>query len=317
MRIKGIVVLATAAALSIGSTLSAAAEWKQQENGTWKYQNENQTWKSNTWFQDADGSWYYLDQDGTMHSGWLYHGGKWYFMAYNGVMQTGLVEIDGAVYFFNPSGDQFIGQKQVNGTVYDFELYGIKSGNLMTSVKFSGNGNQIVRNVKSGGSASGKKADSDTVSAKVSKVNSEIADRLRSINKKSETYGIEAKFESDNVVQVQVDSSVAADSKEALESVKKSIQAVARETLAIADRGSEVICNLPTGGSAIEGKKISDSKVELTIGEEKITKSIDSLIESYLDNKTLDDFVGAEEGVVSIKVNGEEVLYFINCSEKD
>lgn len=153
MRMKKLAVMALAAALSVGSVMTASAAWLQ-EGMNWRYQNDNGTYQAGSWFRDVDGRWYHFDNNGMMQRGWFLDAdGKWYFLAFNGVMQVGLLKVDDRVYYMNPSGDLFLGDMAINGTTYNFGLYGTTNGQptVPATATYAGNGNQTL---PSGGSSS-------------------------------------------------------------------------------------------------------------------------------------------------------------------
>lgn len=157
MRMKKLAVLAMAAALSVGTVMTASAAWLQ-EGSNWRYQNDDGSFQAGTWFRDVDGRWYHFDNNGVMQKGWfLDTDGKWYFLAYNGVMQVGLLKVDNQVYYMNPSGDLFLGDMAVNGTTYNFGLYGTTNGqpSVPATATYGGNGNQSLPSGGSGSSSSG------------------------------------------------------------------------------------------------------------------------------------------------------------------
>lgn len=171
MRMKKLAVLAMAAALSVGTVMTASAAWLQ-EGSNWRYQNDDGSFQAGTWFRDVDGRWYHFDNNGVMQKGWfLDTDGKWYFLAYNGVMQVGLLKVDNQVYYMNPSGDLFLGDMAVNGTTYNFGLYGTTNGqpSVPATATYGGNGNQSL---PSGGSGS----DGRKTQTPVDKVEDAVAD---------------------------------------------------------------------------------------------------------------------------------------------
>ena len=72
-----------AAALSVVMASSAfAGTWENQE-GRWKYHNDDGSYAAAQWVEDQ-GTWYYVEQDGFMKTGWFQDGaGVWYYFDEN------------------------------------------------------------------------------------------------------------------------------------------------------------------------------------------------------------------------------------------
>ena len=70
MRGKKMAVVAMAAAISCGCTMSAmAARWEMAGANDWKYVKDDGTYMVSSWLQDTDGKWYYMGGDGLMKKG--------------------------------------------------------------------------------------------------------------------------------------------------------------------------------------------------------------------------------------------------------
>ncbi len=76
--------------------------WRQEE-GVWRYQDENGNDVKDRWVED-DGNRYYLDARGDMCTGWLNLDGGWYYLETDGRMATGERTIDGVAYTFRDNG---------------------------------------------------------------------------------------------------------------------------------------------------------------------------------------------------------------------
>ncbi len=105
--------------------MTSEAAWV--EDTSWKYVNEDGSFKVDEWFTDSAGKTYYLDEDGSMTIGWLdvpsedaENGVTSYFFDYNGVMVRGLCEIDDRLYLFNEDGSLFSGAKEIEGISLSF-----------------------------------------------------------------------------------------------------------------------------------------------------------------------------------------------------
>lgn len=69
-------------------TTEANAEWRQNVDNTWSYDNI-----SNGWFKDNN-NWYFF-KDGIMKTGWLNDNGKWYYLKNDGSMASNETTPDG------------------------------------------------------------------------------------------------------------------------------------------------------------------------------------------------------------------------------
>lgn len=128
----------TAAAFMMLTASPAMADWKQQTDGTWNWQEEGQnvrsSWKqiNGKWYYfnetgvmqagwlQKDGKWYYLDpKNGDMKEGWVKEGDKWYFLnSTSGEMSTGWVKEGENWYFLDASGSMQTGVIEVDGKIY-------------------------------------------------------------------------------------------------------------------------------------------------------------------------------------------------------
>ena len=145
---KKIAVFAVVAAFSATMTITASAEWKQ-DNGRWWYQYGNGAYAQYgirqiddqkymfdtegymlTGWQEFNGKWYYMAEDGHMLFGWQQLDGKWYYLTEMG-MVTGWMELDGKRYYLNPDGSMRIGDFEVNGTWYKTDAKGAAVVNKM------------------------------------------------------------------------------------------------------------------------------------------------------------------------------------------
>lgn len=81
-------VLTAALALS-SSTAAFAGQWQQDSNGWW-YQEDDQSYPSNSW-KEIDGKWYFFDGNGYIKYGWINDNGTWYFTGADGSMSTNQV----------------------------------------------------------------------------------------------------------------------------------------------------------------------------------------------------------------------------------
>ena len=69
-----------------------------QEGGSWRYQNADGRWSTNTW-QYIDKKWYHFDNGGYMQTGWLLDGKTWYYLKSSGAMATGWL-LDGKTWYY-------------------------------------------------------------------------------------------------------------------------------------------------------------------------------------------------------------------------
>ena len=76
-----------------------------QENGAWKYVDDQGVAVSNVW-KEVNGNWYYFNQDSTMKTGWLKDkDNNWYYLEASGAMKTGWVkDNDGNWYYLKSNG---------------------------------------------------------------------------------------------------------------------------------------------------------------------------------------------------------------------
>lgn len=112
-----------------------AGEWKKDSLGWW-YENEDQSYLSNTWSQ-IDNKWYYFDRNGYMCVGWKMVDRQWYYFYQNGVMAqnawignyylgengamlTSSITPDG--YYVDANGCWITEKKSYCHNVYDTEL---------------------------------------------------------------------------------------------------------------------------------------------------------------------------------------------------
>lgn len=145
--------IAAAAALSIGSAVPVmAAGWQTDEVGTY-YVYDSGNYASNGWrnidgvdyYFDANGymavgwrlvdyQWRYFRTDGTMATGWQQDNGKWYYFDGNGNMKVGWMELKNKTYYFNEDGSMAVGAKEIDGQNYFFQEDGSarKGGGTMT-----------------------------------------------------------------------------------------------------------------------------------------------------------------------------------------
>ena len=292
MRMKKLAVMALAAALSVGTVMTASAAWIQ-EGSNWRYQNDNGTYQAGTWFRDVDGRWYHFDNNGLMQKGWFLDAdGKWYFLAYNGVMQVGLLKVDNQVYYMNPSGDLFLGDMAINGTTYNFGLYGTTNGQpfVPSTATYGGNGNQSLPSGGSGGST--KK---DYNSPAVEEAIKDVANTAESIKDDYTTVeDVKVVDKGNNKVSVNV---------------------VAAEKLDLEDENQRADL-----ASAIQDAfdtvmtHVDDNKAVVVYNGRNITLSGDKDISIYL---TQTNLVNNKGNSVDVKVNidGEEVVYTITLSK--
>lgn len=100
MKKKGLLAMIAAMSLTFATAIPAfAGTWEQQNNGDWKYYNDNGS--TATGWVDYNGSWYYLDASGSMKTGWVKDEGSWYFLYDSGIMAAD-TWIDN--YYVNSSG---------------------------------------------------------------------------------------------------------------------------------------------------------------------------------------------------------------------
>ena len=119
-----------AAALSVAIASSAfAGTWENQE-GRWKYHNDDGSYAAAQWVEDQ-GNWYYVEQDGFMKTGWYQDAaGVWYYLDENtGAMASNTTRnIGGTDYTFDGSGAWMQPQVRLNdgwnGTTYVNRLIG-------------------------------------------------------------------------------------------------------------------------------------------------------------------------------------------------
>lgn len=197
MKMKKLMALLMAGALTIGGTIPASAAWTQS-GSDWRYQNEDGSWQAGKWFQEA-GKWYHFDASGNAQKGWFKDvDGKWYFLAYNGIMQTGLIKVDNNVFFMNADGSLYVGTMKINGIDYIFTEYGTTNGkpSVGASQTWAGNGNQtgVVVGGRGYSSSSGGGSGSDSSSNNTTVIKKQIDNVITDVSKNvSDIVGTEVK----------------------------------------------------------------------------------------------------------------------------
>ena len=137
---------------SNGNTSTATKNNWVQENGKWKYVDENGLAVSNTWKQvngkwyyfngdstmktgwlkDKDNNWYYLEDSGAMKTDWIKHtDGNWYYLQSNGSMKKGwLLDKDNNWYYLQSNGSMKTGWlKDTDGNWYYLKANGAMAKN--------------------------------------------------------------------------------------------------------------------------------------------------------------------------------------------
>lgn len=290
MKMKKFMVAALATAMTLGSVMTASAAWVQ-EGMNWKYQNDNGTYQTNGWFKDATNRWFHFDAAGNMQRGWYQDvDGKWYFLNFDGVMQVGLLKVDNNVYFMDEHGALFIGDRAINGTTYNFGLYGTTNGkpNVPAANTYGGNGNQAL---SGGGSSSGG---NNYVPSPVTPEEAikDVEKKAEEIKQNPAVSDVKVDNKGGNKVEVKVepkadlDLSKAEDKQALTEAVTESVQSV----LDTADEGTAEV--------SVPG--LSEPK---TIGSA-------ADVEKYIDSAYYDLYKN-EKVTVTVKVNGEDVVYTI------
>lgn len=157
--VAGIIVSTTMGMLS---PIPASAEWVNDYQGNWYYQQENQKligWNKidgNLYYFDGNGkmltgwtkagdSWYYLDNNGVLKTGWINYNKNWYYADSTGVIQSGVINIAGKVYIFESNGVMKTSNMVIDGEFYTIGADGeVVGGNVPTPDKeFDGTGNLI------------------------------------------------------------------------------------------------------------------------------------------------------------------------------
>jgi len=83
--------------------------WKQEADGSWWYQYNNDSYPQNKWeyITTSNGSavWYYFNSQGYMYTGWLNAAGSWYYLNADGSLTTDSWYFDGTNwYYFDTNG---------------------------------------------------------------------------------------------------------------------------------------------------------------------------------------------------------------------
>ena len=104
----------------IYAPVSAEASWVEEQS--WRYLNEDGTYKQDDWLTDSAGKTYYFDHEGRMVTGWLdltsdgnEDEADVYFFDSSGVMVKGLCEIGGRLYLFSDDGSLYTGIRTIGG----------------------------------------------------------------------------------------------------------------------------------------------------------------------------------------------------------
>lgn len=287
MKMKKFMVAALATAMTLGSVMTASAAWVQ-EGMNWKYQNDNGTYQTNGWFKDATNRWFHFDAAGNMQRGWYQDvDGKWYFLNFDGVMQVGLLKVDNNVYFMDEHGALFIGDRAINGTTYNFGLYGTTNGkpNVPAANTYGGNGNQAL---SGGGSSSGSTITTpspvtpekaiENVKAEAEAIKDEHKDAIKSLS----------------VVANGNNVAVAVEAKTVTAENKASLEAAIQSSL------DSVLANADDGKATVEYMGLTKDASEIEISK-------------YLTNDMVSTNKG-ETATVTVKVNGEDVVYTITLN---
>jgi len=102
------------------------AGW-EQDGSSWKYQNEDGSYKQKGWYEDENGKWFYF-RDGAMVTGWIYTSdGKYYYQLPSGESANGWLQIEGNWYYFDTDNTMWIGTMTVDSITYHFGNNGICS----------------------------------------------------------------------------------------------------------------------------------------------------------------------------------------------
>lgn len=318
MRMKKLAVMALAAALSVGSVMTASAAWLQ-EGMNWRYQNDNGTFQAGTWFRDVDGRWYHFDNNGMMQRGWFLDAdGKWYFLAFNGVMQVGLIKVDDNVYYMNPSGDLFLGDMAVNGTTYNFGLYGTTNGKpaVPATATYAGNGNQTLPSGGGSHSSSGGGGGSVTPIP----VPEGVADAVGNVKADAEIIKEDAKAVISDIVipdaptmkddtkatvpvvvdvkQVETDADVAV--------AKDAIKALVDTALENVDPDETVTVEIPAG---IDVPGLPTHKKDIKVSD--MDSEMSRLLDKYLSVANYENHKTGTVASVTVLVDGVDVTYTI------
>lgn len=100
---KQAAIVTLAAALTLGSAITAYAGWESDENGRWWYLNDSGSYARDQ-IMTIDGVNYGFDAEAYMMIGWQRFGSDWYyFNPSGGAMMTGWQMIDGTWYYLEPS----------------------------------------------------------------------------------------------------------------------------------------------------------------------------------------------------------------------
>lgn len=130
---KGLLIMAAAAALSAGMTMTSLADWSAQ-NGKWYYYNDaNGKLVQEDWVQSG-GKWYYMGSDGVMKANSLID--ENYYVDGSGVMLVNswkqldeTWDHEGGWRYFGPNGRAYEnGWKQIDNTWYHFSNYIMDTG---------------------------------------------------------------------------------------------------------------------------------------------------------------------------------------------
>lgn len=296
---KKLALVLVTVALSCGSALSSFAAFVSVGSNDWKYQADNGTYVADSWIKHTDGKWYYLGSDAVMKKGWfLDANSKWFFLDANGAMQTGLIEVDGKVYFMNDGGDLFLGDKVVNGKSYNFGLTGSTNGTPYTSNKFNGNG------TVAGSGNTTTDANTSTITVLPGKVTETIGET------KTELEGLKNAAAVDEIV---IKSPVVTGGSTAKVEVK--IKANKTE---INENIEEVRNVVESAVETVVSSADEDSAVTISIGEDKITKSNDEIMNSVKNLSSIwiteDKYNDLKDdtAAITIVVEGVSVTYYIS-----
>jgi uncharacterized protein YkwD len=125
---KTVSAVVVAATITTLAPLGVSAEWKQNYDTTWSYNEGNTIVKG---WQKISNEWYYFNSSGKMKTDWFYDKGTWYYLNSSGVMQEGWVNVNGTWYYFDSTGAMQIGWIQDNGKWY----YINSTGAMQTGIK--------------------------------------------------------------------------------------------------------------------------------------------------------------------------------------
>lgn len=151
MRIVKTLALSIIISLNV-ALVSLAGQWVE-DNGAWKYENDDGSNIINDWYQGNDGNSYFLDNNGILRVGWFQVGNDWYYAKENGaILKDSWITYNGDSYYLQNDGKMSV------NTVVDGYKVGSDGKKVIEAKNYEVKEQTkvISPNAKSGGIPAGK-----------------------------------------------------------------------------------------------------------------------------------------------------------------